>query len=78
MRDERVHAPPDRRPQETGVSPVLRMYVYGMQNDGFTFTLQERGRFRVAGKRVSAQQLLVLRGCFHEICELLQAEEKPN
>ncbi len=77
MQIESVNCPRDRRPAEAGVSPDVRLFVFAMQAAGFSFEKRDDGRFRVGPRdRVSEEQMLVLRGCFHEIRQLLD-EERP-
>ena len=80
MRVEQIRCSRDRRPQGGGISPEVRMFVFGMQRQGFAFELHEDGRgVRMRGPRgrFTDQQRLALRAMFHEIRQLLE-EERPQ
>ena len=79
MRIERIRCGRDRRPPGAGISNGVRLFVHSMRSKGFTFEVQGNGRLRVGASRlISEQQLLALRGMFHEIRDLLNEEERPQ
>ena len=80
MRVEQIRCSRDRRPQGGGISPEVRLFLFGMQRQGFAFELHEDGKgVQVRGPRdrLGEQQRLVLRAAFHEIRQLLE-EERPQ
>jgi len=74
----KLSVPHDRRPPGASVSPEARTFVFDMERRGFRFELAG-GRVRVRpGDRVTQAQRVVLRGCFHEIRQLLTEAERPH
>ena len=78
---ERLRCLPDRRPEGAGASPEARLFLFGMQRQGFAFELHEDGkgvRMRGPRGRFTDQQRLALRAMLHEIRDLLTEEERPQ